>query len=82
MYGMLLMSFIYLVPMAAIVFFVVNLINFVRAKKQYKTNPTDFNLQKKSTTITLLIISSVILGVLLAVIIAFVSLMFMAVAYM
>ena len=82
MIGMLMMSFIYLVPMAAIAFFVVSLYNFVVARKHYKAEPNEENELKKKTTKTLLVVSSVIMGVLFAVIIAFVSLMFMAVAYM
>ncbi len=82
MLGMLLRLFIYLIPMVAIVFFIVSIINFIEAKKQYKADPNEANLQKKNATRTLLIVSSVIFGILLTVIIAFMSLMFVAVAYM
>ena len=79
---MLFMSFIYLVPVASIAFFIVSLVNFIGAKKVYKANPTEINLQKKNETRTMLIVSSVILGVFLVAIIAFMALMFVAVAYM
>lgn len=73
---------IYLIPFTAIAFFVVSLCNHIAARKQYNADPNETNLQKKKSTGTLLIVSSVIMGVLLAVIIGFMALMFMAVAYM
>lgn len=82
MYGLLFQMLIYLIPLMAIVFFIVSLVGFLDAKKKYKAEPTEMNAQKKSTAKTLLIVSSVIMGVLLAVIIGFMALMFMAVAYM
>ena len=82
MASMIFSIFIYFIPFAAIAFFVVSLCNFIAAGKQYKLEPNDANAQKKATTKTLLIVSSIIMGVLLTVIIAFISLMFMAVAYM
>jgi len=82
MLGILMSILIYLIPLAAIVFFIVSLCYFIAVKKQYKLEPGEINMQKKNTAKTLLIVASVIMGVFLVVIIAFVSLMFMAVAYM
>ena len=82
MIGVLMSTLIYLIPLAAIAFFVISLCNFIVAKKQYKAEPNEMNEQKKNTTKTLLITSSVIMGVLLTVVIGFMALMFMAVAYM
>ncbi len=82
MVGIIFSVLLYLIPITAIAFFVVSLCNFIGAKKQYKAEPNATNEQKKNATKTLLIISSVIMGVLLVVIISFISLMFMAVAYM
>lgn len=82
MYGLLFQMLIYLIPLMSIVFFIVSLVGFLDAKKHYKAEPTEMNAQKKSAAKTLLIVSSVIMGVLLAVIIGFMALMFMAVAYM
>lgn len=82
MMGLLLMELIYLIPFAAIVFFIVSLCSFVGAGKQYKAEPTEINEQKKNSTKTLLIVASVIMGVLLLVVIGFMVLMYTAVAYM
>ena len=80
--GMLLRAFIYLIPMTTLVFFIVSLCDFIGARKAYKVEPNEINEQKKKSARTQFIVSSVIFGVLLAVIIAFMSLMFVAVAYM
>lgn len=82
MAGMLFMTLIYLIPLIAIAFFIVSLCNFVVTKKQYKAEPSDMTKQKKNTAKTMLIVSSVIMAVLLAVIIGFILLMYAAVAYM
>ncbi len=82
MAGMLFKAFIYLIPMTSIVFFIVSLCDYISSKKQYKIEPNEVNEQKKNATKSLLIVSSVIMGVLLAVVIGFMALMFTAVAYM
>ena len=82
MSGIFLMSFIYTVPVAAIVFFIVSLCNYISAKKKFAAEQNDYNEHRKSATKTLLIVSSVIMGVLLAVVLGFMALMFMAVAFM
>lgn len=82
MAGILFLAFIYLIPLAAIVFFIVSLCCYVAARSRYKAEPNDLNAQKKSATKTLLIVSSIIMGVLVVVIVAFMALMFSAVAYM
>ncbi len=82
MVGILLSTLLYLIPLVAIVFFIVSLCNYVATKKGYKAEPNELNAQKKGTAKTLLIVSSIIMGVLLAVIIGFIALMYMAVAYM
>lgn len=82
MAGYLFMTFIYFIPLIAIVFFIVSLSNFIGAKKQYKIEPNEMNEQKKRASKTQLIVSSVIMGVLLAVVIGFMALMYTAIAYM
>ncbi len=82
MVGILFSALIYLIPLAAIVFFIVSLCCYISARSQYKAEPNELNCHKKQATKTLLIVSSIIMGVLLAVIIGFVALMFTAVAYM
>jgi len=82
MVGILFSALIYLIPLAAIVFFIASLCGHIEANKQFKAEPNVENEQKKNATKTLLIISSIIMGVLVAVIVAFMMLMFAAVAYM
>lgn len=74
--------FFCLLILAPIVFFIVSLALYLSAKRKNRqeTNPY---LQKELTTYkVLLIVSSVILGLLLAVIIAFAVLFYLAIAYM
>ena len=69
-------------PIAAIVYFIVSLVRFVRAHLLSKKFP-DLVLEDKMTSLRRhLIISSVIMGVLLAVVVGFGFLLAMAVAYM
>lgn len=82
MIGILFSALIYLIPLAAIVFFIVSLCCFIGAKSRYKAEPSELNEQKKNATKTLFIVSTIIMGVLLAVVIGFTALMFTAVAYM
>ncbi len=72
----------YAVPLAALVFFVVSLVRFIIAKNKYKRFPESFDERNLSKLRMLLIISSVIIGVLLAIVIGFAALLTMAVAYM
>lgn len=82
MMGLLLSVLIYLIPFVAIIFFIAGLCNFFEVRKQYAAEPNETNLQKKQAAKTLLIVASVIMGVLVAVIVAFMALMYTAVAYM
>lgn len=82
MTSILFSALIYLIPLAAIVFFIASICCYVVARSRYNTEPSDLNAQKKSATKTLLIVSSIIMGVLLVVVIGFMALMFSAVAYM
>ena len=82
MAGILFLTLIYLIPLVAIIFFIVSICNYVAAKKKYKAEPNDLNAQKKGAAKTVLIVSSIIMGVLLVVVIGFIALMYTAVAYM
>ena len=82
MAGILFLTLIYLIPLVAIVFFIVSLCNYIAAMKNYKAEPNDLNAQKKNAAKTALIVSSIIMGVLLVVVIGFIALMYTAVAYM
>ncbi len=82
MVGILFSTLIYLIPLAAIAFFIASLCGYIGAKKQFKADPSEVNAQQKNATKTSLIVSSIIMGVLIAVIVAFIALMYTAVAYM
>lgn len=66
------------IPLGAIAFFIVSLILYLRAKRQ----PDSVSGEKLKTRKFLLVVSSVIAGVLAAVVIGFIALMFLAVAFM
>lgn len=70
------------VPIGAIIFFVVSLVLFLSAKSENRHNPDAFSVQKIQTRKILLIVSSVIVGVILAVVITLITLLYMALAYM
>lgn len=78
-----LMEFLYFaIPAAAIIFFVGSLCLYLSAKKQNKRQPGSVSSQTLKSRKIMLIVSSVIAGVLAAIVIAFIALMFMAVAFM
>ena len=78
-----LMEFLYFaIPVAAIIFFVVSLCMYLSAKKQNKRQPGSVSSQTIKNRKILLIVSSVIPGVLVTILIAFIALLFMAVAFM
>lgn len=69
-------------PAAALVFFVVSLVLFLSARRQNKRAPGSVEPAVLRTRRLMLIISSLIAGVFVAVVIAFAVLLFMAVAFM
>ena len=78
-----LLEFLYVaIPVAAIIFFVVSLCMYLSAKKQNKRQPGSVSSQTIKNRKILLIVSSVIAGVLVTILIAFIALLFMAVAFM
>ena len=78
-----LMEFLYFaIPVAAIIFFVVSLCMYLSAKKQNKRQPGSVSSQTIKNRKILLILSSVISGVLVTILIAFIALLFMEVAFM
>ena len=69
-------------PVILIVFFGVSVYRYVSAVKQNKEVPGTYSPEEIKKRRTALIVSSVAAGVLAAVVIGFVCLLFMAVAYM
>ncbi len=63
-------------PLAAVIFFVVSLVRYVRAKR------SGADPQERKKRRILLIVSSIIAGVLLAVVVGFIVLLMMAIAFM
>lgn len=72
----------YGIPVAALVFFVVSLCRFISAKSKNKKEPGAFSAEEMKTRKMLLIISALIVGVLVAVVIAFIAVLSMAVMHM
>ncbi len=70
------------IPVAAIVFFIVSLCLYLCGRKRSRLQPGSVSDRRLNFLKWLLIVSSVIAGVLAAVVIAFMALMFMAVAFM
>lgn len=70
------------IPVAAILFFIVSLCLFLSARKQNKQQPGSVSAQTLRKRKIMLIVSSVIAGVFAAIVIAFIALLYMAVAFM
>lgn len=70
------------IPVAAILFFIVSLCLFLSARKQNKLQPGSVSAQTLRKRKIMLIVSSVIAGILAAIVIAFIALLYMAVAFM
>jgi len=78
-----LISFLYIaIPVGAVLFFAVSLFQFLSAKKQNRQQPGSIPPEKLKSLKFRLILSAVIAGVLAAIVIGFIILLFFAVAYM
>ena len=72
----------YLIPIAALIFFLVSLIFFCSAKHKNKKCPGTYSSSQMKSRLVCLIVSSVIFGIIALVFIGFILLIMMAVAYM
>ena len=72
----------YLIPTAALIFFAVSLTVYILAKKRNARIPGTYSESQIKSKKLCLIISSVIAGIMLVVILAFIGLLMMAVAFM
>ena len=70
------------VPIAAVLFFGVSLWRFLSAKGANKKAPGTYTENQLAALRLVLILASVIAGVICAIVVGFICLMFMAVAYM
>ncbi len=70
------------IPLIAFIFFIVSLVRFCMAKHRTKMQPDSISANEMKKRKILLIVSSIILVLLLAVVIGFVALIYMSIAYM
>lgn len=70
------------IPIATILVFLFSLCSFIYAKWKNKKEPNSFSEEKIKKLKLLLIVSSVVLGVLVLVVVGFIILLSMSVAYM
>lgn len=70
------------IPVSMVAFFGISLYRFVRAVSTNKKNPGAFSADEIKKRRLLFIVSAVIAAVLVAVVLGFIALLFMAVAYM
>lgn len=83
MFGDLLYNLIFFgLPICSLLMFGGSLYLFLSARKKNKVAPGTFSDPQMKKRKTILVVSSVICGLFLAVVFGFVSIMFMAVAYM
>lgn len=83
MFGVFIYDFLFFsIPMAAILFFGISLYRYCSAISKNKKIPGTFPPAEIKKRLILLIVSSVIMGVLLLIVIGFIALLFMAIAYM
>lgn len=83
MFGVLLYDiFLFAIPFILIALFGVCLYRYISAKKQNKIMPGTFSAAEIKKRKIMMIVLSVVSGVLVAIVIGFIALMFMAVAFM
>lgn len=70
------------VPVASIIFFVVSLVLFLKAKSANKKNPNAFNASRLTARKVMFIVSSALAFVVVSVVVSIIILLYMAVAYM
>ncbi|MBQ7011579.1 MAG: hypothetical protein IJN63_07720 [Clostridia bacterium] len=71
-----------LIPVCSVGFFVASLVRYISAIRANKKNKGTYTAEEIRDRRLLLIVSSVILGILVAVVVGFTALLFFAVAYM
>ncbi len=81
MYLIVLFAF-FTIPIASFIFFVCSLISFFTAKSQNKHSPGAYSEEELKGRRNILIVSSVIFGLFLTVVLAIMTLLYTAVAFM
>ena len=83
MFGIMLYDILFFgIPAVLFVLFGVSLYRYKTAKEENKQNPGTYSPEEMKKRKMMLIIALVIAGILVAVVIGFIALMFMAVAFM
>ncbi|MBE6570396.1 MAG: hypothetical protein E7658_09310 [Ruminococcaceae bacterium] len=72
----------YLIPAAALLFFGICLILYISARRKNKRVPGTFTEGQMRVRLICLIVSAIIAGLMLAIVLAFMALLFLAVAFM
>ena len=79
----MLINFLFsIAPVAAIVFFICSLVAYIGAKRKNASEPNSFTSEQIRKRKTLLIVSSIIFGVLLALIFGIIALLAVAIIFM
>ena len=73
---------IFALPVAITISFIVSLVRYIKAMKTNKQNPNAIPLYEVKNRLTILIIFSVLMGLLVAIVIGFVILINLAIAFM
>lgn len=74
--------FFFAIPILLLALFVVSLYRYIAAKRQNKAVPGTFSDEEMKKRKAMLIMSAVMAGVLAAIVVGFMALLFMAVAFM
>lgn len=82
MYGMLFGLIFFGIPLGMIVFFGDCLYRYVSAKRKNKEEPGSFPEEEMKKRKTMMIVSAVAAGVVVAVVVGFLAMLVMAIAYM
>ena len=72
----------YALPVAAVALFIVSLVRYIRARRANRRAPDTYNKRQMTDRLVWLIVTGVITGVMLLMIIGFMLLLMMAVAFM
>lgn len=80
--GDLLIILFFVIPIAAVTFFIISLCSFLSVRKKTKLQPDSVNMQEYRKRKIMMIISSIIAGVLMTIVICFCVLIALAVQYM
>jgi len=72
----------YIIPAAALIFFGISLFRYCYAKHKNKRTPGTYSPEQMNSRKIFLIVASIIAGILAVVVLAFIGLLMMAVAFM